>query len=221
MKKVIFSILFSAICCGVFSLVFLAKSAVAIESGNGLPVESSEITSGGGQTEGGGVVELPNFLGGTKTISGLLAKIAKFVVDLALPFAVLMIIWSGFLFATAQGNEAKITQAKKNFRWTIVGVAVILASEALLGYIEELLGGKKSGFSAFMDKIKGTLNQIIVLLFALVTVYFIWGIVQYVGAGGDEARLKTGKKHMIWGIIGMSIMASAWGIVNIIADYVQ
>jgi len=70
-----------------------------------------------------------------------------------------------------------------------------------------------------LSNIQGTLNIIIGLLFVLVTLYFIWGIVQYVGAGGDEEKLKKGRQHMIWGIIGMAIMAAAWGIVNILINY--
>lgn len=72
---------------------------------------------------------------------------------------------------------------------------------------------------SILDNIKGTLNFVIGLLFVLVTLYFILGIVQYVTAAGDETKLGKGKKHMIWGIIGMAVMAGAWGIVNIITTY--
>lgn len=67
-----------------------------------------------------------------------------------------------------------------------------------------------------LGQIKNILNLIIGLLFVLVTLWFIWGIVQYVMASGDEEKIKDGKNHMIWGIIGMAVMAGAWGIVNIL-----
>lgn len=64
------------------------------------------------------------------------------------------------------------------------------------------------------------LNKVIALLFVLATVYFLWGVVQYVvGAGGKEEQLKQGKQHMLWGIIGMAIMLSAWGIVEGITTF--
>jgi len=72
---------------------------------------------------------------------------------------------------------------------------------------------------SLLSKVKNTLNTIITLLFVLVTLYFIWGVVKYVSAAGDEAKLKAGKQHMIWGIIGMAVMAGAWGIVNVIVTY--
>ncbi len=62
------------------------------------------------------------------------------------------------------------------------------------------------------------LNGIIGVLFVLVTLYFIWGVVKYVMAAGDETKLKDGKQHMIWGIVGMAVMAGAWGIVAIITS---
>jgi len=70
--------------------------------------------------------------------------------------------------------------------------------------------------NATLFTITNVLNGIIAVLFVLVTLYFIWGIVQYVMAAGDEAKVKTGKQHMIWGIIGMAVMAGAWGLVRII-----
>ena len=64
------------------------------------------------------------------------------------------------------------------------------------------------------------LNPLITLFFVLATVVFIWGVVQYVaGSGGDESKLKAGKRLMIWGIIGMFLMASAWGIVRLLCDF--
>jgi len=65
-----------------------------------------------------------------------------------------------------------------------------------------------------------TLNYILVILFILLTLYFVWGIVQYVTSGGDEEKLAKGKQHMLWGIIGMAVAAGAWGIVQIILSYI-
>jgi len=73
-------------------------------------------------------------------------------------------------------------------------------------------------FDTILNNVKGWLNTIIALLFILVTLYFIWGVVEYVKAGGDDNEVKKGKTHMIWGIIGMAVMAAAWGIVKVLVD---
>lgn len=68
--------------------------------------------------------------------------------------------------------------------------------------------------------ISGVLQPVITLLFALATVIFLWGIIQYVIAqAGDEKKLADAKRVMIWGIIGLTIMASAWGIVAVLCDF--
>jgi len=67
-----------------------------------------------------------------------------------------------------------------------------------------------------LQNARDILNWVIIILFVLVTLYFIWGVVQYVSAAGDEEKLKKGKDHMIWGIIGMVVMAAAWGIVAVV-----
>ena len=64
------------------------------------------------------------------------------------------------------------------------------------------------------------IDPVIGLLFALATVFFLWGVIQYViGSQGDETKLKKGRQVMVWGIVGMFIMASAWGIVKILCQY--
>lgn len=88
---------------------------------------------------------------------------------------------------------------------------------AFLPYVVAAAGGTQ--VDSLLSRIKDTLNTVIMLLFVLVTLYFIWGVVKYVSAAGDETKLKAGKQHMIWGIIGMAVMAGAWGIVNLVVNY--
>lgn len=64
------------------------------------------------------------------------------------------------------------------------------------------------------------LNPVILLLFVLATILFVWGIIQYIiGSQGDTGKLKQGRDVILWGIIGMFIMASAWGFVAILQNF--
>lgn len=60
------------------------------------------------------------------------------------------------------------------------------------------------------------LNQSLVVVIGIAGLVFFWGIVQYVMAQGDEKKLAEGKRVMIYGIIGLTVMVSIWGIVNLI-----
>ena len=69
-----------------------------------------------------------------------------------------------------------------------------------------------------LDKIKTEIvNPAIYLLLALAAAYFVWGVFTFVSnQESDEAREK-GKQHMIYGIVGIAIMLSAFGIMRMIA----
>lgn len=62
------------------------------------------------------------------------------------------------------------------------------------------------------------LNPIITLLFAVALAYFAYGIVQYIWNPDNEQLREQGKRNMIWGIIGISIMVSVFGIMNLIVS---
>jgi len=59
------------------------------------------------------------------------------------------------------------------------------------------------------------LNRIIPVLLALGVLFFIWGVVQYM-IGGDEEAKKKGKNKIIYGIIGLVVIVGMWGLVNIV-----
>lgn len=57
---------------------------------------------------------------------------------------------------------------------------------------------------------------IIWVLFGLATVYFLYGIFQFVWKADSEEGRKDGKNHIMWGLLGMFIMFSVMGIINLI-----
>lgn len=61
-------------------------------------------------------------------------------------------------------------------------------------------------------------TSVIPLIFALALVSFIWGVVQFVINGDDEAKKTKGKNFMIWGIIALAVMISVWGLVRIVGN---
>jgi hypothetical protein len=60
------------------------------------------------------------------------------------------------------------------------------------------------------------LNPIIALLFGLAFAYFIWGIVRYVWSGEQESMREEGRRAIVWGVIGMFVMFSVFGILRLV-----
>jgi Type IV secretion system pilin len=65
------------------------------------------------------------------------------------------------------------------------------------------------------------LNPLIILLFTVALVVFLWGIVQYMSNGGSPDAQKKGAQHVLWGVVGMGIMLSAYGIMGFIIQTIQ
>lgn len=62
------------------------------------------------------------------------------------------------------------------------------------------------------------ISPLLVLLIAIATVVFFWGVIQFIANSGNAEGQKTGRRHIIWGLLGLAIMGGAFGIVNIIAN---
>ena len=78
-------------------------------------------------------------------------------------------------------------------------------------------GGPVQDFQGMLCKIAEILGAILPVLVALGVVYFVWGVVTYVIASDEEAK-KTGRNRIIYGIIGLAIIISLWGIVRILGN---
>lgn len=84
--------------------------------------------------------ELDNPLkGGASDLTGLVKIIAQWLFNLAIPIAVVMIVYAGVLFLTAQGNPGQVTKAKDVLKWAVVGLAIILIGSGFVTLIQSIL----------------------------------------------------------------------------------
>ncbi len=73
------------------------------------------------------------------TIQGLVAELLKLIIQIGTPIAVVMIVWSGFLFVTARGNQTSLERAKSTLLWTVVGTAILLGAAILASVLENTI----------------------------------------------------------------------------------
>lgn len=59
------------------------------------------------------------------------------------------------------------------------------------------------------------------LLFALATLYFLFGLMKFIQNQDDENAQEEGKRHMVWGVIGIFLMIAVYGILNLIGTTVS
>ncbi len=69
----------------------------------------------------------------------------------------------------------------------------------------------------FLNKVNQfILNPIIALAFVVALLIFFWGIFEFIRAKGSGDTKDDGKSKIIWGVVGMLIMFSAYGIIRFI-----
>ena len=70
-----------------------------------------------------------------------------------------------------------------------------------------------------IDKIKvNILNPIMGLMFAFAIVTFLYGVYEMVAGADNDDQVTKGKQHIAFGLLGIFIMVSAFGILNIICN---
>lgn len=60
------------------------------------------------------------------------------------------------------------------------------------------------------------LNPLILLLFAIAFLVFFWGIFRFISSETSDDARENAKKRMLYGLLGMFIMFSAYGLINLI-----
>lgn len=59
---------------------------------------------------------------------GLVKNLLQAAIAIGIPIAVLFIVYAGFKFVLARGNPEKLAEARQNFLWTIIGIAIFLGA---------------------------------------------------------------------------------------------
>ena len=72
-----------------------------------------------------------------------------------------------------------------------------------------------SSFDDILLFVSRIINSLIPIIISLAVLVFIWGVFRYVVSPNEEDKAR-GKQVMIWGIVGIFVMVSVWGLVNII-----
>jgi len=106
-------------------------SPVAMAQTIGGDVPNSSI--GGNTTATNGIFTLSNPLK-VDSIGGLVQSLVEIFSYIAIIFAVVMIIYTGFQYVTnaAQGNAKKIEELNKQMLMIIIGVAIIIAARVMV-----------------------------------------------------------------------------------------
>ncbi|MBI4136182.1 MAG: hypothetical protein HY481_01360 [Candidatus Vogelbacteria bacterium] len=92
----------------------------------------------------------------------------------------------------------------------------------LAAYFLPLLMFAQSQTGIGLDSVAETINDILrwiaPIVIALAVIYFLVGVFKYVMAAGDDEAKGAGRSMMIYGVIGIFVMVSVWGLVNLLVN---
>ncbi len=143
----------------IIGLLFVAALAPAATFAQPRPIDQANTVQGGASSAQGGassvqgqgqtsnqsanppgtVATLPNPLGEVGDIPTLFYKVIKYVIDISYIVIAVFIIWSGLQFVMARGSSDKLEDAKRTFKYTIIGALIVIGANTLVSIFEGLI----------------------------------------------------------------------------------
>jgi len=120
MKK-IFWIIFGWLCFAIISISLLPKTALGVQFDPGGNIAKA--------------TKLP-----TKSPVSITVNFIKWALGFLGLVAVIFIIYGGFTWMTAAGNEERVKKAKEVIKAAVIGLVVVLASWMLIFFVFERVG---------------------------------------------------------------------------------
>lgn len=79
-------------------------------------------------------------------------------------------------------------------------------------------GPQLGNIQTLLTSIGRLVNIALPIVVGIALLGFFWGLAQFIFAAGNDDKKEEGKKHMIWGIIGLFVMVAVWGLVAFVGN---
>jgi hypothetical protein len=60
--------------------------------------------------------------------------------------------------------------------------------------------------------------SLIPFLGAVAFLVFVWGVARFIKSAGSEKEIKDSKNMLIWGVIGLFVLVTIWGIIAFLSS---
>ena len=61
-------------------------------------------------------------------------------------------------------------------------------------------------------------NPLIFLLIGVAVVFFLFGLVEFIVSADSTDGRDNGRRHLLWGIVGLFVIFSVYGIISVIQN---
>jgi hypothetical protein len=73
------------------------------------------------------------------------------------------------------------------------------------------------GISDTINTVGRLISSLIPIVIGIAVLVFLWGLVQFVVADGEEKQTKA-RNTILWGIIILFVMVAIWGLVDLLGE---
>ena len=159
-------------------------------------------------------------------INALVCAFLSFLQGFIVVLALIMIVIGGFLYIASAGVESRMTLAKNTILGALIGLALGIATPAILKDFGTILGW--AGFAAcagvgtvlsLLEIAKKVLDFLLATVGVVSLIMLVVGAFMYLTAAGDEGRIDTGKSIVKYSIIGITIALAALVLVRLVASF--
>lgn len=161
------------------------------------------------------------------TVEDLLTNVMGVIQNIIVVLALVFIVIGAILYITSAGDEGRMKTAKGAITAAMIGLAIALAAPSFLKEIGTVLGwgSVESGAVAGALTLSQIASKVLAFLLSIVGVLgiimLVIGGLVYLTAAGDENRIDTGKKIVLYSIIGITVAMAALVLVTQIATFFE
>lgn len=95
----------------------------------------------------------------------------------------------------------------------------ISAPAFLLSFAPLAALAQQDVLSPILTNLTQAVRILVALTFLLALFFFAWGIVKLIVAAGDPEKVKEAKGYLLWGVIGLAVLASIFGLIQFLQSY--
>ncbi len=160
------------------------------------------------------------------------------LVYVVMGIAMLLFFWGIIKYVMAGAtNEEGRTDARNLIVYGIIGLFVMVTIWGLVYFLAGTFGigiggttaipglpspGGLEGAPTETARIIGLFGKwiarIAVLLISFAVVAFFWGLTKYIASGADEEKRSEARNLITYGVVGLFVMISIWGLVYFVGD---
>lgn len=168
---------------------------------------------------------------------GALSTLVLSVLPLAFGISVVAFFWGVAKYIFSAGSDKATEEGRRIILGGIIGIFVISAIWGIIRFLQAQFGFTQNTFSitrtlacrgtlpgaagaTFADVLclfEGYIASLLPIVAGLMVIVFFWGVGRYIFSAGNQKSVESGRNIMVWGIIGLFVVFSIWGIVNFLA----